>query len=107
MTLQLLYTVFPNRVIAEKMIEEMVTSQFIVCGHILGEGLSMYMWKGAFEKEKEIYCILKTTTEKVEDVFLFFQKNHPYEAFPLLKISAESFHEPYNQWARENLIINR
>ena len=103
MTFVLLYTVFPDRVVADQILEELVRDQLVVCTNILGDGVSMYLWKGLFEKTMEIYCLLKTTPDRVDKVYAFFQQKHPYEAFPLFKISAESMHEPYNSWVKDEM----
>ncbi len=103
MNLDLFYTAFPDRKIAEKMIEELLKRHLITCAHIIGEGTSFYVWKGAFEKSAEVYCLLKTIAANKDQIFSYFCEEHPYEAFPLIRISAESFHEPYNQWMIHSL----
>jgi periplasmic divalent cation tolerance protein len=40
---------------------------------------SIYEWKGAIEHDNEVLMVIKSQSEKSQDLAKFVQANHPYE----------------------------
>ncbi|KPK63559.1 hypothetical protein AMJ83_06540 [candidate division WOR_3 bacterium SM23_42] len=72
------YTTFPNRRIAEKVIDGLVNAKMAACGNIFTL-FSIYRWQGEVEKTPEYGAFIKTKRSRYRAVEKYIKENHPYE----------------------------
>ena len=79
MTVSLIYMTAPSREEAEKIGTALVEERLAACANILGEMTSIYRWEGAVRQEPEVAMIVKTRSERVDDVISRIEQLHSYD----------------------------
>jgi len=59
---------------------------------------STYYWKGKIENAEEALLIIKTSSEKAEQLREFILKHHPYEVPQIVELRPVYVHGPYLEW---------
>lgn len=89
------------RLLADRLVE----TQLAACVQILPQMESVYRWQGKVERQPEHLLIVKTTTERFEELEQEVRALHSYDtpeiiSFPLTKSSPD-----YLRWLQES--VNR
>ena len=79
MTVSLIYMTAASHDEAEKIGTALVEERLAACANILGEMTSIYRWKGAVQQEPEVAMIVKTQSERVDDVISRIEQLHSYD----------------------------
>ncbi len=88
----------PNLETAEKLAEALVGERLAACVNVLGEVRSIYRWKGAVEREREVLCVMKTTRDAFERLRARVVELHPYEVPEVIALPVALGHAPYLAW---------
>ncbi len=88
----------PDEESAEALVTTLVNEGVVACGTILPGALSIYRWRGALEREREVMLLLKTTRDGVARVLERVPTLHPYEVPEVLVLPVEAGHPPYLDW---------
>jgi periplasmic divalent cation tolerance protein len=88
----------PNLQVATQIAEALVGEQLVACVNVLPEVMSIYRWKGAVERARELLCVIKTTAERFEAVRARVVSLHPYEVPEVIALPVTDGHAPYLEW---------
>jgi len=82
-----------------KLIAELaISSKLCACANILPTIHSMFKWKGKINLEKETVLILKTISEKFDELEKLVIKNHSYDTPCILKIDISRGNREFLNW---------
>ena len=59
---------------------------------------SVYRWKGAVERAREVLLVVKTTAPRIAALEQRVRGTHPYECPELVVLAAEHVAAPYLRW---------
>jgi len=59
---------------------------------------SVYEWKGNIEEDEEILMMIKTRTDRVDELSQHVRENHPYDVAEVIATSIENGNKPYLEW---------
>lgn len=93
-------TTAPDAVVAEQIGRSLVEESLAACANIVEGVTSIYRWKGAVTRERELQIVLKTTADRVEALRRRLVELHPYEVPEVIAVRIEVGHEPYLEWVR-------
>ncbi len=86
--------------IARAVVEERLAA----CVNLLPGVRSIYTWEGAIQDdEQEQLAILKTTTDRFEELRARLLQLHPYSVPEILAVPVSDGHLPYLGWVRDSV----
>jgi periplasmic divalent cation tolerance protein len=88
----------PNAETGERIAEALVAERLAACVNVLPEMRSIYHWKGAVERERELLLVMKTTRDGFEPLRARVVALHPYELPEVIALPVALGHAPYLQW---------
>ena len=80
----------------------LVDERLAACVNLLPVMESIYRWEGKIEFEAERQLIIKTTSEKVSDLWDRVRELHPYEVPEFVVIPIVDGNEAYLKWIRDS-----
>jgi periplasmic divalent cation tolerance protein len=83
---------------AERIAGEVVGRGLAACVNIVPGLTSIYRWKGAIERDQELLLLIKTRSERFEELRQAIVSLHPYEVPEVVALAIESGHQPYLDW---------
>ncbi len=103
MTRELLafYITFPNKDIAKKICDDLISSKLIACSNIL-DIESAYWWKSEVQHEDEVLALIKTSSHLKEEIISQVERTHPYEV-PCIVHWPIQANESYRKWVFESV----
>lgn len=75
----LVYTTFPDEETALAVAEALVEGGLAACVNLIPGVTSVYAWKGAVERGREVVGVIKTRQSLLERVRETLKARHPYE----------------------------
>lgn len=96
--LHLLVSTVESAEAAEKIASIVVEEHLAACVNILPGISSYYRWRGETQHEQEFMLILKTSTDRSQELMERVKSLHPYEVPEILSVRAEKVHQPYLDW---------
>lgn len=64
---------------------------------------SVYWWEGKVEEAGEYLLLIKTSSEKAEELRRIIESEHPYSVPEIIELDAEKVNKPYLNWVLESL----
>ena len=101
--MKMILTTFPSLASAEEVIGELFQKKLIACAQIDGPVRSYYRWDGKLNDVEEWRVLLKTTSEKLEDLELEIRRIHDYDTPQWLILEAKASVE-YLKWVNESMV---
>ena len=95
-------TTMPDEASAEQLAKALIERSLAACVNILPRMKSIYRWKDRLEQGTEHQLLIKTLSEKYEDVENFIKNAHPYELPEILAIPVEKGLPGYLGWIADN-----
>lgn len=86
----------------EKLARPLVEEQLVACINV-SDVNSFFRWDGKLEDEKEALLIMKTTTDKIDDVVRRVQDLHSYDVPEVIALPIIGGHEGYLEWVRTSV----
>lgn len=83
---------------AETLVRALLERHCIACANLVSGVESLYRWEGKIESATEVLLILKTTSDRVDELKIAVKELHPYDTPELLVLSAEQGLEKYLAW---------
>jgi periplasmic divalent cation tolerance protein len=80
----------------------LVDERLAACVNLLPVMESIYRWEGKIEFEAERQLIIKTTSDKVSDLWDRVRELHPYEVPEFVVIPLVDGNEAYLKWIRDS-----
>ena len=98
----LVLTTLPADADAELFASALIESGVVACVSILPVAQSVYRWQGAVERASERQLLLKTTSDRTEDLWERLRELHPYEVPEFLVLPVTDGHEAYLRWITDS-----
>ncbi|ATG56984.1 divalent-cation tolerance protein CutA [Pseudoalteromonas sp. 13-15] len=100
---KLIFTTCKNEAEARMLGKALVEKKLAACVNILPAMSSIYMWEGEVKEMTEVKMLVKTKTEKMNDVFLTIKAMHSYEVPEIQVIDITTGNLAYFNWMDEVL----
>ncbi|WP_286888221.1 divalent-cation tolerance protein CutA [Pseudoalteromonas sp. ESRF-bin5] len=100
---KLIFTTCKNEDEARMLGKALVEKKLAACVNILPAMSSIYMWEGEVKEMIEVKMLVKTKTEKMNDVFLTIKAMHSYEVPEIQVIDITTGNLAYFNWMDEVL----
>ena len=97
----LVYATFPTLDIAEAVGGHLVEARLAACVNIIPGMVSIYVWKGARQRDGEVVMIAKTRAALGDAVMAAIKARHPYEIPALLVLPVASGSAAFLGWIGE------
>ncbi len=92
---------FPKIDSARKVAKLLITSKLAGCTKIINNMESFYEWEGKLEEDNEVYVVIKTTQNKVDEIQKLLKENHPNKVYEFIYTSIEGGNPDYMDWVRK------
>lgn len=86
---------------AERIVNAAVASRVAAGAQISGPIASTYWWKGEIQRNDEYLILMKTTTDRLDDLILVVKEAHSYETPEIVAIPIEGGLADYLNWITE------
>ncbi|WP_105199386.1 MULTISPECIES: divalent-cation tolerance protein CutA [unclassified Pseudoalteromonas] len=100
---RLIFTTCANKQEARAMAEQLVQLKLAACVNILPEVESIYMWQDEVTSATETKLLIKTKSEKMNQVIQTIKKLHSYEVPEIQVIDVTTGNLAYFNWMDEVL----
>lgn len=100
---RLIFTTCANKEEARAMAKELVQQKLAACVNILPEIESFYMWEDAVQNEQETKLLIKTKSEKMNQVIQAIKSLHSYEVPEVQVVDVATGNLAYFNWMDEVL----
>ncbi len=96
----LVLTTCPNNQEAEKLAHSLVESHLAACVQITGI-TSYYEWKNKVNKDEERLLLIKTLTERYDEIEQFITQHHSYDVPEIIAMPIQNGSDAYLHWIDE------
>lgn len=83
---------------AERIANVLVGRGLAACVNVVPGVVSVYRWKGEIQRDEERLLIIKTRSERFEELREVLVSLHPYEVPELIGLEIAAGHAPYLAW---------
>ena len=94
-------TNLPDRAIAERIADTLVTQGVAACANVLAECTSVYHWEGKLEHAKEVPLLIKTTRTAYAQLEETLRKLHPYDLPEIIALPVNEGLPDYLNWVAQ------
>ncbi|MGE4321663.1 MAG: divalent-cation tolerance protein CutA [Sphingobium sp.] len=95
----LVYTLFGDVDVAERIGGQMVEERLAACVNIGAPCTSLYRWNGTIERAVEIPVLFKTAPDRRDALMARLAALHPYDVPAVLALSeTDAVHPPFAAW---------
>jgi periplasmic divalent cation tolerance protein len=91
----------PDEATAEKLATGLVEERLAACVNAIPGVKSFYRWQGKLAADTEIQLVIKTRSERFDELAAWISANHPYEVPEIVAIPADRVSDAYLAWAVE------
>jgi periplasmic divalent cation tolerance protein len=91
-------TNLPDRAVAERIAEALVTEGVAACVNVLAACTSIYRWQGTIEHSNEIPLLIKTTRAAYPALESLLRELHPYELPEIIALPVSTGLPEYLNW---------
>lgn len=99
-------TTVPPSFDARGLARQLVGERVAACVNIIDRMTSIYRWHDGIEEDGEQLLIIKSTTERLEDLRDNLLARHPYEVPEFIVIAPEDVAGPYMSWLVESVTLS-
>lgn len=94
----LVFTNLPDRAVAERVADALVTEGVAACVNILAECASVYRWQDKLEHASEVPLLIKTTRSAYPRLEIALRRLHPYEVPEIVSLPVSAGLPEYLDW---------
>lgn len=98
----LVLTTLPADADAQAFAHGIVSERLAACVNLLPLMESIYRWEGKVESEPERQVVVKTTRERVEDLWERVRELHPYDVPEFVVVPIVDGNDAYLRWVAES-----
>ncbi|MFC2149878.1 divalent-cation tolerance protein CutA [Calditrichota bacterium] len=91
----------PNRELADRLADTVVSERLAACVNIIPGISSVYRWKETVQHDEEFLLMIKTTAHKFEALKERIVELHTYDLPEVLSFNASDGLEAYMDWVRQ------
>jgi periplasmic divalent cation tolerance protein len=95
------FSTFPSPDKAAEVARTLVSEQLAACVNLVGPVRSIYSWKGEISDDTETLAVIKTTSERFDEMKTRLVALHPYEVAEVIALPVEAGHAPYLAWVAD------
>ncbi|MEM9824947.1 MAG: divalent-cation tolerance protein CutA [Planctomycetota bacterium] len=95
------FTTLADREQADRLAARLVQAGLAACVQIDGPIISHYHWDGQSCRDEEFRLVIKTTRNRLEDLRVWIENEHPYDQPQWLVIAAIDTSPGYAKWAAQ------
>ncbi|KAH8235699.1 hypothetical protein KR032_005708 [Drosophila birchii] len=93
----------PDRESAKKLAHSIIERRLAACVNIVPQIESIYLWEGKVTEDNEYLLMIKTRTERVDELSKFVRENHPYSVAEVISLPIRNGNLPYLKWITETV----
>ena len=93
----------PDPEVADRIASALVEQRLAACVQQLPGITSTYTWEGALERTEEILLLVKTTTDRFDEVCVAILDLHPYQTPEILAVPVEKALTAYRTWVLDSV----
>jgi periplasmic divalent cation tolerance protein len=97
------YITAPSEV-AENIARALVEKRLAACVNLVPGIKSIYRWEGAVEEADEVLLIIKTASDRIEDLKNALPSLHPYTVPELILVEINAGLKPYLDWINKETV---
>lgn len=97
------YITSPTQEVAKKIARGLIENNLAACVNIIPSITSIYKWEGKIEEDSELLLMVKTRTQRVEEVTAFVKANHPYSVPEVISSPIEAGHDLYLKFLNDSV----
>lgn len=94
----LIITTVPDAISGKKLARSLVEKRLAACVQIMPQMTSVYSWEGKVEEESEYLLLIKTLSEKQDEIEAFINSEHSYDTPEIVTFEAARISEKYSEW---------
>ncbi len=103
----IVFSTFPNELLAREAAGKLIEERLAACINILPGLTSLYRWKGKIEASPEVLLIIKTTRDRYPQLESALKACHPYELPEILAVATDAGLPEYLLWVAEEIVNNK
>jgi len=103
----LVLTNLPDRAVAERIAETLVTDGLAACVNVPAECASVYRWQGKVEHASEVPLLIKTTRAAYPELENALRGLHPYELPEIIALPVSAGLPDYLNWVAQETVPKR
>ncbi|XP_034661637.1 protein CutA homolog [Drosophila subobscura] len=93
----------PDRESAKKLAHGIIDRKIAACVNIIPKIESIYMWEGKVTEDDEYLMMIKTRTERIDQLSKFVRENHPHSVAEVISMPIENGNLPYLNWIAQTV----
>ncbi|BFG00452.1 protein CutA homolog [Drosophila madeirensis] len=93
----------PDRESAKKLAHGIIDRKIAACVNIIPKIESIYMWEGKVTEDDEYLMMIKTRTERIDQLSKFVRENHPHSVAEVISMPIENGNLPYLNWITQTV----
>lgn len=93
----------PSKEFANSLARELIDQQLAACVNVLPEVHSTYRWEGAVCVESEALMVIKSTTERQDELKRAVLSKHPYDTPEFVVLDTQEVSEKYAHWVEQSV----
>ena len=101
MDMRLVLVTHPSKEHAERITRGVIDTKLAACV-LVTDVKSFYNWEGKLNEDDEVVTILKTSTDKVDDLEEYIEANHDYDVPAIISFQANA-NQAYGNWLNDHL----
>ncbi|XP_017025092.1 divalent-cation tolerance protein CutA [Drosophila kikkawai] len=102
-TNSVVFVTTPDRETGKKLASSIIERRLAACVNIVPEIESIYLWEGKVNQDSETLLMIKTRTERVDELSKFVRENHPYSVAEVISLPIQNGNLPYLNWITQTV----
>jgi len=98
----IIYTTFPNKKLAERIVKQILKCRLAACINIWSIK-TQYLWHGRIEKAKEWALMIKTFKKNYQKIEKIIKDNHPYKIPAIFSWPITRGEKNYLKWLKKEI----
>ena len=101
MDMRLVLVTHPSKEHAERITRGVINAKLAACV-LVTDVKSFYNWEGTLNEDDKVFTLLKTSTDKVDDLEEYIEANHDYDVPAIISFQANA-NESYGNWLEQQI----
>lgn len=93
----------PDPETARKLARSIIERRLAACVNVVPKIESIYLWEGKVNEDREYLLMIKTRTERVDELSKFVRENHPYSVAEVISLPIQNGNLPYLNWIKQTV----